>query len=253
MASCSFDTSTSGVQPEVGAATGDADLTVDAGLPFMDPAPMANLVYALPQSNIVIDGVIDEWQDFSWVDISSPADYRIVSGTAGDSSDLSATLAARWDSSRLYIAVLVTDDVYENNGSNNTIWQGDSIQVAFDMADNNGTPYDTTDDFEYGWARATGDAPASYRWIAPSGHAAYTAAPYSVIRTGTTTVYEVSLSPADLGLSAFSAATGDIAFSWIVTEADGSGRDGFLEWNSGMGYFKSPALFGTLRFHPDGP
>ena len=151
------------------------------------------------------------------------------------------------------IAVRVTDNNYENNASGSLIWQGDSMQIAFDVADNNGTPYDTTDDFEYGWARAAGDAPASFRWFTPSGHPAYVAAPYSVVRTGTTTVYEVSFTPGDLGLSSFSAATGDIGFSWMVNEADGSGREGFLEWTSGIGFGKSPALFGTLRFHPDGP
>ena len=67
------------------------------------------------------------------------------------------------------IAVRVTDNNYENNASGSLIWQGDSMQIAFDVADNNGTPYDTTDDFEYGWARAAGDAPASFRWFTPSG------------------------------------------------------------------------------------
>jgi hypothetical protein len=272
-AACSFDASTSGGQLEDGATatdartnladandnqpdadlTPDADLSVDAAPPFVEPTPIANLVHALPHSSIVVDGVLDEWQDFSWVDVTSPADYRVLSGSAGNSSDLSARLAARWDAGNLYIAVLVTDDAYENNGSGEFIWQGDSMQVAFDVANNGGTPYDTTDDFEYGWARATGDTPASYRWIAPTGQPAFAVAPYNVIRTGTTTVYEVSFTPGDLGLTSFSAATGDIGFSWIVTEADGSGREGFLEWTSGVGFTKDPALFGTLRFQPDGP
>ncbi len=32
-------------------------------------------------------------------------------------------------------------------------------------------------------------------------------------------------------------------------EPDGAGREGFVEWASGVGYNKDPALFGTLRFH----
>ncbi len=275
MAACSFDGSILGIQLRDGAAvsdagtnlvdangnladadlTSDADLSGDAAPPYTEPPPIANLVYALPHSSIVVDGVLSEWQDFSWVDIASPDNYRVVSGVAGNASDLSASLAARWDASNLYIAVLVTDDVYENSGSGDVIWHGDSMQVAFDVAGNNGTPYDTTDDFEYGWARAAGDVIASYRWIAPNGHPAYVAAPYNVIRTGTTTVYETSFTPGDLGLSSFSAATEDIGFSWIVTEGDGdaNAREGFLEWTSGVGFNKDPARFGTLRFHPDGP
>jgi hypothetical protein len=225
----------------------------DGAANFTEPPAMANVVYALPHGSIAIDGDLGEWQNFSWVDVSSPADYRVVAGSAGDASDLSASLAARWDAENLYIAVRVTDDAYENNGSGEFIWQGDSMQVAFDVANNKGTPYDTTDDFEYGWARATGDALASYRWIAPDGHPAYAPAPCDVVRTGTTTAYEVSFTPEDLGLTEFTSAMGDIGFSWIVTEADGDGREGFLEWSSGVGFDKDPALFGTLRFHPNGP
>ncbi len=229
------------------------DAAPDAKPPFVDPSPIAGLVYALPSSNITVDGVLDDWQDFSWVKISAPDDYVQLSGSTGDANDISAKLAARWDATHLYLALVVTDDSYRNNATGGLIYEGDSVQVAFDVADNGGTAYDTTDDFEFGWARAVGDALESFRWMAPNGQAAYVAAPYNVIQNGTSTAYEISLTPADLGLASFDVATGDIGFSWLVNDDDGSSREGYVEWSTGIGSTKNPGLFGTLRFYPTGP
>jgi hypothetical protein len=233
----------------------DAEVKPDAKEPFVDPTPIPGVIFALPKDDIVIDGVVDEWQKLSFVEISAPTDY-VQTGATGagiDSADISAMLAARWSATHLYLAVIVSDGNYQNDATGELFWQGDSMQAAFDVAGNGGTAYDTTDDFEYGWARAVGDALESYRWQAPGNQPGYVAAGYSVIRNGATTVYETSLSASDLGLTSFTATTPDIGFSWLVNDADGSGREGYVEWSSGIGLTKNPGLFGILRFHPIGP
>ncbi len=267
LAACSFDPGATGILLEDGAPAIDAERTSidaapdavavdadsDAAPSFVDPTPMAGIIFALPKNGITVDGVLDEWQDFSWVSIAAPNDYVQLAGSTGAADDISAKLAVRWEASRLYLAILVTDNSYQNSASDDLLWQGDSVQVAFDMAKNGGGAYDSTDDFEFGWARSAGDALDSYRWMAPSNQAAYVVEPYEVIRNGTSTAYELSLTPADLGLEGFSAATGDVGISWMVNEADGSGREGFIEWSSGIAQGKNPGLFGILRFYPTGP
>jgi hypothetical protein len=72
---------------------------------------------------------------------------------------------------------------------------------------------------------------------------------FAVVRSGNTTTYEVKLPLSDLGLS--SLAAGDsMGFGAIANENDGSGRDGFIEWTSGIGAGKNPAAFGLLQLMP---
>ena len=273
VASCNFDASTAGSHVADGSLLGDGRLSVDSAVAdaneisvdgppdvspdaeptFVEPPPEKGVIFALAQDNVVIDGSLDEWQKFSFVSIAAPADYVELTGSGVDAADISATAAARWSTTHLYLSVTVTDNQYQNDTSGDLIWQGDSLQVAFDVDGNGGTPYDSTDDFEYGWARAAGDQEASYRWIQPNGHPDYVAAPYNIVRNGTTTVYEVSLTAGDLGLTSFSAASEDIRFSWIVNDADGNGREGLVEWTPGIQTPKNPGLFDILRFHPSGP
>ncbi len=228
----------------------------DAALPdFVAPDPIGDVVFALRQNNIVVDGDITEWGEYSWVNISAPNDYREsgASGT-GDANDISARLAVRWDDTRLYIAVEVTDDIYVNSSTGENIWKGDSVQVAFDVAKNGGSEYDFTDDFEYGWARTQNDSLETYRWMRPDGQGSYDDTLYAIRRTGTTTYYETSLRVSDLGLATFSDTNGSVGFSFMVNDGDGQGSpDGFVEWTSGIGEGKNPSAFGRLRFHPEGP
>ncbi len=276
---CAFDTSTRGRQEAgtssdaAGTQTVDASsLTgVDSGNPPVDPdaaiiiatpdaaafvAPdsIDDVVFALRQDNIVVDGDITEWGEHSWVQISAPNDYRETGGEAEDADDISARLAVRWDDTHLYFAVEVTDDIYVNSSTGEDIWEGDSLQVAFDVAKNGGSEYDSTDDFEYGWARAQNDSLETYRWMWPDGQGAYDTTLYEISRNGTTTYYEASLRVSDLGLATFADAGGSIGFSFMVNDGDGQGNpDGYVEWTSGIGQGKNPNAFGRLRFHPDGP
>ena len=215
------------------------------------PQPPANTIYAFaaPPSGITIDGDLSEWTG-GWISISSPADWVSMGGSSSGAADLSAKLAARWDAAALYIALEVTDDVHSNtyDGDAMHLYEGDSVQIGLDMANNDGSAYDNTDDYEYGWARTNSGNQIRYRWMAPSGAPAMVNT-FAVTRAGSTTRYEVRLPLVDLGLGSLTAGK-SVGFSAMVNENDGAGRDGFIEWTSGIGQQKNPAAFGLLTLMP---
>jgi len=215
-----------------------------------DPTPPqpAELV-ALPAGTITVDGSFGDWNDDYWIELTSPDDYVSVDTPPGDASDLSCRLAARWDGSAVYLAFEVTDNAHENSNSADALWLGDSVQAAFDAARNGGLGYDDTDDYEFGWANV-GTA-VTYRFHAPSGAAAATNT-YAVVRTGTTTRYEIRMPAADLGLGSFSDGS-EVGFTMLVNDDDGSGRRGYIEFTPGIGQFKDPDQFGVLRLYAEPP
>ena len=223
----------------------------DLPLPDSYPQPPASTVYAFPapSSGITIDGNLAEWTG-GWISIAAPADWISSGGSSSGPADISAKFAARWDAAALYLAFEVTDNTHHNTWDSDTsgLWQGDSVQVGLDMAQNGGSNYDATDDFEYGWAVTNSSNQIRHRWIAPTSAPAM-ANTFVVKRTGTTTFYEVRLPLSDLGISSLSSAT-SMGFSTIVNENDGSGRDGFIEWTTGVGAGKNPAAFGVLTLMP---
>jgi hypothetical protein len=225
--------------------TGGSDGTPDGSGSCTTAGAAADVAVALPApAGIAVDGDLGEW---SWAQFApiGPARWRDRAGPiVTDPDDLSARAAVLWTSTDLYIAVEVTDDVQFNESTGWYIWEGDSIQVAFDMAHDAGTTYDDTDDFEYGWALTT-TGTEHFQWHGPAVAVTPTDS-VTIVRSGSTTVYEARLGASDLGVSAF-AASDRYGFSWMVNEMDGAGTsEGFIEWTSGIGNTKDPSLFGDL-------
>jgi hypothetical protein len=242
------------IDAPVDAAPVDASPDGQPDAAFVSPTPVDDTLFALRHPGVTLDGDLSDWVDDSFVTITAPTDFVSTGGNAADGNDLSARIGARWTDTNLYVAFEVTDDQHTNTSTGVLIWQGDSMQIGVDVSQNGGTAYDGVDDFEYGWAIANGGTLEAFRWISPGGgEVSITPAPSQVVRNGTTTTYEVTLTPADLGLGSFDEAGGQIGFSLMVNENDGAGRDGFIEWTSGIGAGKNPGLFGTLVFHPEGP
>ncbi|VAW30869.1 hypothetical protein MNBD_CHLOROFLEXI01-2760 [hydrothermal vent metagenome] len=80
---------------------------------------------------LTIDGDLAEWGGVSAVSSA----YRVYSVAGWDGSeDLTAVWQLAWDSSNLYVAVTVTDDVHVQTVSGNEIFRGDSVDMQFDTA-----------------------------------------------------------------------------------------------------------------------
>lgn len=216
---------------------------------YPQPPPNTTYAFAAPPTGITIDGDLTEWTG-GWISIASPGDWVSMGGASSGAADISAKLAARWDAAALYLAFEITDDVHSNTYDGDTLYlyQGDSVQIGLDMADNDGPAYDNTDDYEYGWARTNSGNLIRYRWMAPGGSPAM-ANTFAVTRANSTTRYEIRLPLVDLGVSSLAAGK-SVGFSFLANDNDGSSRDGFIEWTSGIGQQKNPGAFGLLTLMP---
>jgi hypothetical protein len=209
-----------------------------------DPVIARPLVEALPAAAVTLDGALDEWGDAVFVSLQAPDDFVSMDHPPTDAADIACRFALLWDSGALYFAVEVTDDLHDNASSADLIWLGDSVQAAFDMALNGGTEYDGTDDFELGWARTDG-GDVGTRFAAPPAAPA-DASELAVAGSGGALTYEVRIPAASLGSAGF-VEGGQMGFTMLVNDADGEGREGWIEWTPGIGAFKEPDAFGVLR------
>jgi MYXO-CTERM domain-containing protein len=212
---------------------------------------------------VVVDGDLAEWADAQFALLTPPGDYVTLNAPAAGVGDASASFALRWDAAALYLAIRVTDEAQVNPVDTAVnLWQGDSVQAAFDMGANGGTGYDTTDDYEYGWG-IFASTPSHYRWYAPPTAPVTPTDTFSIVRNNTTstTGYEIRIPAADLGVTQFAMGR-TIRFSLIVNDRDTAtpdggtpGRDGFLQWTPGLGLAKRPLFFGDVLLAdmlPDG-
>ncbi len=178
------------------------------------------------------------------VDLTTEADYSNLSGYAGE-TDLSGKLWLNWDEDNLYMAVSIKDDVRYQSESGSGIWQGDSIQFSVST----GLPGETIQIHELGMALTQAGAQL-YRWAGMNGAEPgliSEGADLSIKRDEATkeTLYLLKLSwdciPPIKDTDTI------LSFSILANDNDGSGRRGWLEWGSGIGTRKDPALFKPLQ------
>ncbi|MBU0553970.1 cellulase family glycosylhydrolase [Myxococcota bacterium] len=181
----------------------------------------------------VPDGDLDDWDDAGCAALGR---WEAIDGAPRPGlGDLTARVCAAWSPQALWLAVEVEDDTHENDLEAALLWQGDSVQLALDVdADGGDDGYDE-DDSEWTLALSRGQS------VARTEHGAREAE-VVVKREGARTRYELrvpmaGLLQADLELRA----------SFLVNEADGAGREGWLEWTPGIGWAKQPGQFGIIR------
>jgi hypothetical protein len=237
--------------PDAGSAPGSDAMSgdTDAGA----PSPFVLRARPVRPNEITIDGDLGDWTDEDWIALTPDLSYRTdFDVSAADANDLAVRFAARWhDTDGLFLAFEVTDEHHVNTTPDTiNLWRWDSIQIGVDVSRSGGNAYDNLDDFEYGWALTDGGL-REHRW-AQGLNAALEATQFQVRRDGTTTTYEIRLSPGHLGLITLSGRT--MGFSMIVNEDDADAdasidqvRDGWIEWTPGIARGKTPGSFGVLE------
>lgn len=184
----------------------------------------------------VVDGELTDWVNSEWSDLS----HAVFFAQSRDASpELRASCAWAFDGTVLYLAVIVRDDRHHNRFDGYDIWQGDSVQVAFDAGQGR-QPYD----WEYGVAGLEGRV-ESQRWLASDA----TQPPYlsaAVRREGDLTTYEFAFQPESLELRHM----GDVPLrvSVAVNDSDDGARALALELAPGIVEAKSSEAFVQLRF-----
>lgn len=123
------------------------------------------------------------------------------------------------------------------------IYLGDSVQLGFRLVDENGR---LSGVHEFGAALLEKGTTTTFRWLGPR---AFKPGPMNNMRVGITrhdqeTIYELAILREELGADTFLEGT-QLKFSLLVNDNDGSGRKGWMEYNSGIGH-KNPEAFGDL-------
>lgn len=91
------------------------------------------------------DGDISDWSNAYPYYIALPGDY--MSGSAWRDSELNGRVFSKYDDNNLYFLIDVYDETHTNTKSDINIWDGDAVQIAFDVLDTNSGAYDG-DDYE---------------------------------------------------------------------------------------------------------
>jgi Ig-like domain from next to BRCA1 gene/Carbohydrate family 9 binding domain-like len=142
----------------------------------------------------VIDNNLVDWPaTLSWKAIYD------VYGSVGDSSDISGTFHLKWDSSYLYLAVRVTDNVFvqETSGREN-LFKGDSIDILLDtnLQGDYCNAALTGDDYQLGISpgylqNPALQAPSAWLWEPSSSAGAKPVVDITAHLTGTNGNYEI--------------------------------------------------------------
>lgn len=152
-------------------------------------------------------------------------------------SDLSALALALWSDEEFVLRVQVRDDRMYQPFSDGETWQGDSVQFAVDPAYLH-TP--NAPHAEYDVA-LTPTGAQIFRRTSPLPNPKASAATAAVQQTSDGVLYTIRVPWQELGVTP---APGKLmGLSILVNDNDGSGRRGWIQWGSGIGWTKDPSQY----------
>jgi hypothetical protein len=197
---------------------------------------------------IAIDGVLDEadWQRSPVLHLNEARQfYGFAKRTWRGTDDISAEMRVLWDDACLYVSATVTDDVFSNTKSGGDLWAGDGLQFLIDprraSAEKIGK-YDIgmalTPAGPQTWCFGSADASA------PAGLVPDVRLAVKPTGTAGNMIYELAIPWSRI--APFQPGVGhDLGLSMIINEDDGTGRDGFIGWMSGV-HLKEVDMVGDL-------
>lgn len=152
--------------------------------------------------------------------------------------DLGGTLRLTRTDDALIVTASVSDDVHDNAVAAADMWTADSIQFAFSPV----LPEQASSYVEIG-AALTSSGAAVQRFSGSGGDVTEATVTVERDEDAGRTDYRVELPWPVTGVDPTSTAFG---FSFLVNDADGEGRTGFLEWGSGIGISKAPSQYSPM-------
>jgi len=227
---------------------------------FRMPLSLVRRIECAPAGReMKIDGDLSDWTGKNALIIAQPANaggpkapYPLENTGAGypawHPGDLSMEVYSCWDAENLYLAVVVRDDIPLDGFKDRDMFQGDSIQVGIEMDDDRNGIFDPDKDMMFGLTQIAGKA-----WFYAFRRPANIGGPldgiirYAVQRTGTSTVYELSIPVAEFDIDENAWIAGyTVGFDVAAHDDDGAGWDGFIGLSPGLVYGHDTRRFARL-------
>ena len=215
--------------------------------------PMSFFYAIEAPEDMKLDGVIDEqWDDAMEFSIGEDEWYNTTDSDAEWPGN-TAKGYAMWDAEYLYVAVQAHDASHYQVGTGTSIWMGDSIQLTTDISRFTVPAYYGYNEIGFSLNSENG-AIENWNWFASPGKNVSEGGIFKIVRddAAEVTTYEVALPWAELLPPGVEFDFRSIGFSLLVNEnsidEDGepTGRTGWIEYMSGIGYRKEPEKFGDL-------
>ncbi|MDA3799838.1 MAG: hypothetical protein PF692_12240, partial [Kiritimatiellae bacterium] len=193
-------------------------------------------LFAFHVDNIKADGDLSDWKDIDSIKLGEAnlsKEFNSKLKRTGD-QDLSAEVALGWNADYFAMVVMVTDDKQQSGESPMTGWQGDSLQIYFDLKnDAMTTESNSGDDVEYLFSLISGKANA---WLVKGADGNYKGkanktdgfndvdVDVSITRSGNKTIYEIVF-PLSKCLPGVTLGNDlNFGFSLLINDNDGQGR-----------------------------
>jgi hypothetical protein len=188
-----------------------------------------------------VDGSFAEYADGPTIDVLADGDVVTNSGNWSGPGDRSGRAALAWDEESFYIAIDVRDDVHNQSYGPGELWKADSVQLGI----SSGLPGSNLDYFAY-TIGLTDDGPVVYRRSVVADGATNTvidAVDAEIVRdeSAARTRYEIAIPWAEL--APIQRADRHFSLSILVNDRDDAGREGWIEWGSGIGFGKDPRKY----------
>ncbi len=214
--------------------------------------PMSFLYAIEAPENMKLDGVIDEQWDGAMEFTIGEEDWFNDVSYDSEWPGNTAKGYAMWDDQYLYVAVEVNDASHYQVGTGASIWMGDSIQMTTDISRFTVPAYHGYNEVGFSMNSENGSI-ENWNWFASPGKNVSAGGIFKIVRDDATetTTYEVALPWSELLPKDVEFDFRSIGFALIVNEnsiVDGepTGRTGWIEYMSGIGYRKEPEKFGDL-------
>jgi len=196
---------------------------------------------------IKIDGKLDDWEGFKPLCLDRKEQ---VVGPWGGPDDLSAQVYLAWNEEYLYFAAAVRDDGFHQPYTAENTWQGDSVQIAFDISDDDSAELDDGD-YEYTFA-LTPEGGRVFRLFVVDGKLRGEEVEDVLLRIDIDLeerrhIYQAAIPWSQL--EPFKPRDGAVCgFNVVVNDNDGRGPKSWIGWTPEIRGSKDTSYFGDLVF-----
>jgi 5'-nucleotidase len=194
-----------------------------------------------------IDGDLGEWRAFPPQRVGlNQSQVHFLTGDWTGAEDCSASAWVGWNETGLYFAADITDDKFSQDRWPETLYENDSVQIAFDPNLDRNTGRYLPDDREYWFASLNGKT-VTYCSQGPKwGKRSDLNAKAVVKSDGKGWTLEAMIPWSELEITAPHPGL-RLGFTWVVNDSDTGDYDDWLEWTPGLAGKTDPFSFGTLE------